>query len=176
MTSHTKPARATFEECRALLAEWERSGLRQHEFSEQRGIPVRTFEYYRRQQLRRSPPLAGESTPLIPVHIAPPGPRADQARHHQLRRCRLRVDAAQRPADRSWLGVLRSLPGAAAARGQAGLMLLGVGPATKIYLAVAAVDLRKGFNGLYGLVRDQLQQDPLSGHPVLVLPTASARI
>jgi len=44
------------------------------------------------------------------------------------------------------------------------------------YLAVAAVDLRKGFNGLYGLVRDQLQQDPLSGHPVLVLPTASARI
>lgn len=43
-------------------------------------------------------------------------------------------------------------------------MLLGVGPATKIYLAVAAVDLRKGFNGLYGLVRNQLQQDPLSGH------------
>ena len=25
-------------------------------------------------------------------------------------------------------------------------MLLGVGPATKIYLAVTAVDLRKGFN------------------------------
>jgi transposase len=42
--------------------------------------------------------------------------------------------------------------------------MFGLGPATKIYLAVEAVDMRKGFEGLYGLVRDQLGQDPLSGH------------
>ncbi len=42
--------------------------------------------------------------------------------------------------------------------------MFGLGPATKIYLSVEAVDMRKGFNGLYGLVRDQLGQDPLSGH------------
>jgi transposase len=42
--------------------------------------------------------------------------------------------------------------------------MLGVSPATKIYLGAGAVDMRKGFDGLYGLVRDQLGQDPLSGH------------
>ena len=42
--------------------------------------------------------------------------------------------------------------------------MFGLGPATKIYIAVQAVDMRKGFEGLYGLVRDHLGQDPLSGH------------
>ena len=46
-------------------------------------------------------------------------------------------------------------------------MLFGLGPATKIYLGVGAVDMRKGFDGLYGLVRDQLGHDPLSGHVFL---------
>ena len=31
--------------------------------------------------------------------------------------------------------------------------MFGLGPATRIYLAVGATDLRKGFEGLYGLVR-----------------------
>ena len=34
----------------------------------------------------------------------------------------------------------------------------------RIYVGVDAIDMRKGFNGLYGLVRDRLGQDPLSGH------------
>jgi transposase len=42
--------------------------------------------------------------------------------------------------------------------------VFGLGLATKIYVAVEAVDMRKGFDGLYGLVRDQLGQDPLSGY------------
>jgi transposase len=42
--------------------------------------------------------------------------------------------------------------------------MFGLGPATKIYLGVESVDMRKGFEGLYGLVRDHLGQDPLSGH------------
>jgi transposase len=43
----------------------------------------------------------------------------------------------------------------------------GLGPATKVYLAVGATDLRKGFDGLYGLAREALGLDPLSGHLAL---------
>jgi transposase len=42
--------------------------------------------------------------------------------------------------------------------------MFGLGPATKIYVGLEAVDMRKGFEGLHGLVRDHLGQDPLSGH------------
>ena len=42
--------------------------------------------------------------------------------------------------------------------------MFGWGPATKIYLAAGATDMRKGFDGLYGLVRDRLSAEPLSGH------------
>jgi transposase len=44
-----------------------------------------------------------------------------------------------------------------------------MGPATRIYLAAGATDMRKGFEGLYGLVRDRLLCDPLSGHIFLFL-------
>ncbi len=42
--------------------------------------------------------------------------------------------------------------------------MFGLGPATRIYLAAGAIDMRKGFEGLYGLVRDRLLCEPLSGH------------
>lgn len=42
--------------------------------------------------------------------------------------------------------------------------MVGFGAATQIYLAAGATDMRKGFDGLYGLVRDRLKCDPLSGH------------
>ena len=42
--------------------------------------------------------------------------------------------------------------------------MFGLGPATRIYLAAGATDMRKGFEGLYGLVRDRLQCEPMSGH------------
>jgi transposase len=42
--------------------------------------------------------------------------------------------------------------------------MFGVGPATRIYLAAGTTDMRKGFDGLHGLVRDRLLCDPLSGH------------
>lgn len=54
--------------------------------------------------------------------------------------------------------------------------MFGLGPATRIYLAVDAIDMRKGFNGLYGLVRDQLGQDPLSGHLFLFINRSRTRI
>jgi transposase len=42
--------------------------------------------------------------------------------------------------------------------------MFGLGPATKVYLALGATDMRKGFDGLYGLVRDRLVCEPTSGH------------
>jgi transposase len=45
--------------------------------------------------------------------------------------------------------------------------VFGWGPATRIYLAAGATDMRQGFEGLYGLVRDRLLCDPLSGHVFL---------
>ena len=42
--------------------------------------------------------------------------------------------------------------------------MFGIGPATRIYLAAGATDMRKNFEGLFGLVRDRLSCDPLSGH------------
>ena len=54
--------------------------------------------------------------------------------------------------------------------------MFGLSPATKIYIAVEGVDMRKGFDGLYGLVRDRLGQDPLSGHLFLFSNRARSRL
>jgi transposase len=34
--------------------------------------------------------------------------------------------------------------------------VFGLGPTTRIYVALGATDMRKGFDGLYGMVRDKL--------------------
>lgn len=54
--------------------------------------------------------------------------------------------------------------------------MFGLGPATKIYVGLEAVDMRKGFEGLYGLVRDHLGQDPLSGHLFLFTNRGHTRL
>jgi transposase len=54
--------------------------------------------------------------------------------------------------------------------------MFGLSLATKIYLGVETVDMRKGFDGLFGLVRDQLGQDPLSGHLFLFTNRARNRL
>ena len=54
--------------------------------------------------------------------------------------------------------------------------MFGWGGATRIYLAAGATDMRKGFEGLYGMARDRLSCDPLSGHVFLfanALPVAA---
>lgn len=38
------------------------------------------------------------------------------------------------------------------------------GPATRVFMALEPVDMRKGYDGLYGLVTHQLGEDPRSGH------------
>ena len=42
--------------------------------------------------------------------------------------------------------------------------MMPVGPATRIFLAAGATDLRQSFEGLSDLVRHRFQEDPLSGH------------
>jgi transposase len=42
--------------------------------------------------------------------------------------------------------------------------MLGLGAATRIYVATGNTDMRLGFNGLYALVVGRLQQNPRSGH------------
>jgi len=54
--------------------------------------------------------------------------------------------------------------------------MFGWGPATRIYLAAGATDMRKGFEGLYGLVRDRLLCDPLSGHIFLFVNARRNRL
>jgi transposase len=54
--------------------------------------------------------------------------------------------------------------------------VFGLGAATRIYLAPGATDLRKGFDGLHGLVRDRLLCDPMSGHVFLFTNTQKNRL
>ena len=41
--------------------------------------------------------------------------------------------------------------------------MLSLSPATRVFLALRPIDGRKGFNGLYSLVKATLQQEPTSG-------------
>ena len=42
-------------------------------------------------------------------------------------------------------------------------MILGTSRAVRVFAYPAPVDLRKGYDGLYGLVQTGLKRDPLSG-------------
>lgn len=42
--------------------------------------------------------------------------------------------------------------------------MIATGPATRVFLARGITDMRKGYDGLYALVKNQLNEDPLSGH------------
>ena len=54
--------------------------------------------------------------------------------------------------------------------------MFSLGPATRIFLGLDAVDMRKGFDGLFGLVRDKLGEDPLSGHLFLFINKPRTRV
>lgn len=42
--------------------------------------------------------------------------------------------------------------------------MISIAASTRIFVATSPTDMRKGFDGLQGLVTDALGQDPLSGH------------
>lgn len=54
--------------------------------------------------------------------------------------------------------------------------MFGLSIATRVYVATDPTDMRKGFDGLYGLVRDRLAEDPLSGHVFLFANRSRTRL
>ena len=42
--------------------------------------------------------------------------------------------------------------------------MLSLSPATRVFVALAPVDMRKSFNGLYTYAQEVLRQSPTSGH------------
>ena len=42
--------------------------------------------------------------------------------------------------------------------------MISLSSATRIFIVTGVTDMRKSFNGLYGIVAHQLDKDPLSGH------------
>ena len=51
-----------------------------------------------------------------------------------------------------------------------------LGGATRVYLAAGSTDLRKSFDGLYGLVRSRLESDPNTGHLFVFCNATRSRI
>ena len=54
--------------------------------------------------------------------------------------------------------------------------MISAGPATRVFVALEPVDMRKGFDGLHGLVAHQLQEDPRSGHLFVFTNTQRTRL
>ncbi len=42
--------------------------------------------------------------------------------------------------------------------------MFNLSPSTRIFVCTKPTDMRRSFNGLFGMVQSLLQQDPLSGH------------
>lgn len=54
------------EEIGELLAGYERSGLTRREYCQREGVPVTTFDYYRRSRSKKA------KVALVPVRVEPP--------------------------------------------------------------------------------------------------------
>jgi len=53
--------------------------------------------------------------------------------------------------------------------------MIAASPATRIFLAITAIDMRKGSDGLYGVVSNHLGEDPGSGHLFVFTNNVSVR-
>ena len=54
--------------------------------------------------------------------------------------------------------------------------MLSRSPATRVFLALAPIDGRKGFNGLTALIQETLQQEPTSGFLYVFINQARHRL
>jgi transposase len=54
--------------------------------------------------------------------------------------------------------------------------MLSLSPATRIFVALQPIDMRKSFNGLYAAVETILSEDPLSGHLFLFTNRIRTRV
>jgi transposase len=55
-------------------------------------------------------------------------------------------------------------------------MILGTSRAVRVFAYPEAVDLRKGYDGLFGLLKQGLQRDPLGADPFLFVNKRSRRM
>ena len=55
-------------------------------------------------------------------------------------------------------------------------MMFGLPSSVRIFICRGAVDLRKGFDGLSGLVSETVQEDPQSGHLFVFFNTRRDRV
>jgi len=155
-----------------LVDAFEASGLRRREFCQQHGVAVGTLDVWRKRRRRERGTYAGKRLGAGKVHVGA-DVRSDgrlvavgnsgNAGKRKTGRC-----PAARTASGSFRGVLmRRRWSVCWVYWIACRPCLDWEAATRIYLAVGATDMRKGFNGLFGLVRDRLQCEPLSGHVFL---------
>lgn len=54
--------------------------------------------------------------------------------------------------------------------------MIPLSPATRVFVVTGATDMRKGFNGLYGIVANRLGLDPTSGHLFVFCNASRKRI
>jgi transposase len=54
--------------------------------------------------------------------------------------------------------------------------MLSLSPATRIFVAIQAMDMRQSFNGLYAWVQNVLREEPTSGHWFVFLNKRQERI
>jgi len=142
------------------VAEFVSSGMRQSEFCRSRGLSFSTLDLdlkKRRCKKRRRP--TSSVGRLVPVELAArKSPTQDEPSCGLAvvlpggRRIEVHPDFDTSTFERL-VGIL-----------ERAYAVFGLGPATRIYLAAGVADMRKGFEGLYGLVRDRLSCEPLSGH------------
>jgi len=56
------------------------------------------------------------------------------------------------------------------------LPMIATGPATRVFVALQPIDMRKSYDGLYGLVASHLGEDPRSGHLFVFTNTQRTRL
>ena len=54
--------------------------------------------------------------------------------------------------------------------------MFGLTTATRVFAAANPIDMRKALDGLFGLVRDSLAEDPVSGHLFLFTNRQQTRL
>lgn len=140
-----------------LIAECEASGLKRGEFCAKHGLSLATLARYRKRRQRRAEePSSGSRFLQVELPGAKPAEACAQGSELAVVLASGRRIEVRRGFDADLLVQLVQV--------LERVRMFGLGPATRIYLAAAATDMRKGFEGLYGLVRDRLQCEPLSGH------------
>lgn len=82
---------------------------------------------------------------------------------HRGPRSGRRADSAYCSGRAHWLARRRSVAGSGPPDARVARVLIGSTRAVRVWAWPAPVDLRRGFNGLFGLVEQQLRKDPLSG-------------